>query len=111
MQLDEKIVGDVHIAALIGRFDAYETPVVKQWFAEKFSAETAQLVVNLAEVHFIDSAGLAALVQAMKNAREGKGDLKLCALQQTTRVIFELTRMDKAFSIFESEAEAVAAFS
>ena len=70
-----------------------------------------QIVVNLASAHFVDSTALATLVQGMKHARQKNGDLYLAGLQQPVRIIFELTRLDKAFRIFAEADEAVAAFS
>ena len=69
-----------------------------------------QVVVNLAGVNFIDSTGLATLVQGMKHCRQEKGDLRLCGLQQPVRIIFELTRLDKAFEILTDEESAVNSF-
>jgi anti-sigma B factor antagonist len=66
------------------------------------------VVVNLSGVTFIDSAALSALVSGLKRCRMGKGELYLCCLQQPVRVIFELTRLNRAFTIFEEEAIAVA---
>ena len=47
----------------------------------------------------------------MKRARQRDGDLRLCCLQRPVRMIFELTRLDKAFEIFAGEDEAIQAFS
>jgi anti-sigma B factor antagonist len=103
--------GSVRVLELKGRFDAYEAPPVKEWLNEAAtSANPTQVVVNLAQVDFIDSTGLATLVQGMKHCRQQRGDLHLCALQQPIRIIFELTRLDKAFQIFTEEDEAVKAF-
>ncbi len=66
--------------------------------------------MNLAGVQFVDSTALATLVQGMKRCRQLKGDLRLCGLQQPVRMIFELTRLDKAFEIFSGEDEAIQAF-
>lgn len=100
----------VAILELAGRFDAYEEPQVKQWLAREAASAPAQLIVNLSEVSFVDSTALATLVQGMKHCREQNGDLYLCHLQQPVRIIFELTRLDKAFKIFTDEAAAIAAF-
>ncbi|MEZ4681164.1 MAG: STAS domain-containing protein [Caldilineaceae bacterium] len=59
---------------------------------------------------FMDSSGLAALVQGMKKCRDRGGDLRLCQLQQPVRMILELTRLDKALDIFPSEGDAIASF-
>jgi len=100
----------VAILELTGRFDAYEEPQVKQWLDRVAASESARIIVNLSEVNFIDSTALATLVHSMKYCREQNGDLYLCNLQQPVRIIFELTRLDKAFEIFSDEAAAIAAF-
>lgn len=98
----------VAILALNGRFDAYQTTDVKAWLEQATAAPPARLVVNLAGVDFIDSTALATLVQGMKRARQHEGDLVLCALRQPVRMVFELTRLDKAFAIYPDEPAATA---
>jgi anti-sigma B factor antagonist len=100
----------VKILELAGRFDTYTASPVRQWFEEAVTKETPNIVVNLANVHFVDSTALATLVQGMKRCRQLQGDLRLCNLQQPVRMIFELTRLDKAFEVFTGEEGALAAF-
>ncbi|MBP1464913.1 STAS domain-containing protein [Candidatus Chloroploca sp. M-50] len=107
MALTTRTVGNVTVLELTGRFDAHMAPALLEWYGK---LRTAQVVVNLAGVNFIDSSALAALTGGMKRCRQQKGDLKLCALQQPVQVIFELTRMNRAFEIFPSETEAIASF-
>jgi anti-sigma B factor antagonist len=113
MNIVSRQADGVTIVVLAGRFDAHEVAQVRgalEQAADVPAGTPARVVVNLAEVNFIDSSGLACLVQGMKRCREHKGDLFLCTLQQPVRIIFELTRLDKAFGIYASEQEAVAAF-
>ena len=110
MELKSRSEGQVRILELSGRFDSYTAPQVRQWVEEAADREPAQLVLNLSGVHFVDSTALATLVQGMKRCRQLKGDLRLCCLQQPVRMIFELTRLDKAFEIFASEEAAVQTF-
>lgn len=107
MALVTRTSGRVCILELSGRFDAHMAPAVLESYAK---LPTPFVVVNLAEVNFIDSGALAALAGGMKRCRQRDGDLRLCALQQPVQVIFELTRMHRAFEIFATEAEAVASF-
>lgn len=107
MALTTRTVGNVTVLELIGRFDAHIAPAILEWYGK---LRTSQVVVNLAGVNFIDSSALAALTGGMKRCRQQNGDLKLCALQQPVQVIFELTRMNRAFEIFPTEAEAIASF-
>jgi anti-sigma B factor antagonist len=110
MELISRSDGQVKILELSGRFDSYTAPQVRQWLEEAADKEPAQLVLNLTGIHFVDSTALATLVQGMKRCRTLNGDLRLCCLQQPVRMIFELTRLDKAFEIFASEEAAVQTF-
>lgn len=98
------------VLQLKGRFDAHEVEAVRVWLLEQIVLEKTNIIINLAGVNFIDSTALSTLVRGLKECREKKGDLHLCDLQQPVRVIFELTRLDKAFDIFATEDEAAKGF-
>jgi anti-sigma B factor antagonist len=100
----------VAILRVDGRFDAHEVAEVRNALDKARSQGSSRIVLNLAGVNFIDSSGLACLVQGMKHCRDAGGDLHLCELRQPVRIIFELTRLDRAFQVFGGEAEAVQAF-
>ena len=108
MDITHKVSNSINIIQLGGRFDAHEVAPVVAWLKGHAEAEKVNLVVNLAGVNFIDSTALSTLVQGLKHCREKNGELHLCCMQQPVRVIFELTRLDKAFSIYTSEEEATA---
>lgn len=105
MNITSKQTNDVTILSLSGRFDAYAVPEVRTWIEN--NNESGKLVVDLAEVNFVDSTALATLVQKMKQCRQKKGDLVLVNFQQPVRIIFELTRLDKAFIVHDSVETAV----
>ena len=60
------------------------------------------LVIDLAQVDFMDSYGLIVLVKGLKAARQSSCRLVLCNLQASVRLVFELSQMDLVFEIFES---------
>lgn len=109
------MIGTVSKLKLEGRFDAYQAQGTKKWLkdeVEKMSGQgvKANILVDMSDVSFIDSAGLSALVVGIKKAREHGGTLHLYGLQQAVQIIFELSWLDKAFPIFNSEEEASQAF-
>ncbi len=59
-------------------------------------------VFDFAQVNFMDSYGLIALITALKTARKSGCRLVLCNLQASVRLIFELTQLDSVFEIFET---------
>lgn len=120
MNIKQSFSRDITILEISGRFDAYGAPNVADWLKRATSPPPggmkgekeggARIVVDLTGVNFIDSTGLATLVQGMKHCREQGGDLFLSNLQKPARIIFELTRLDRAFRIFADQDAAVAAF-
>jgi anti-sigma B factor antagonist len=70
----------------------------------------SRLLVDLDDVGYIDSSGIGALIGAMKQARAAGGDVRLCALQDDVRAIFEITRLAQAMSIHPTRQEALASW-
>lgn len=109
MDITTRSVNDMTVFQLSGRFDAHEAPAMTERLKQITAQPPARVIVNLSGVTFIDSTALGTLVQGMKRCRLHQGDLRICNVQQPVRVIFELTRLDRAFAIFELEDQAVAA--
>ena len=110
MKIESYSRNAIDILALRGRFDAHTLDDVHQWLILKTAVDNPQLIINLNGVNFIDSAGLALLVCGLKWCRQREGKLHLCHIQQPVHIIFELTRLDKAFEIFDNEESAVKGF-
>ncbi len=68
------------------------------------------IVLDLSEVVFVDSSCLGTLVALTKKIREKDGDLKMTRLNDDVRSIFQITRLDKIFEIFENNDEAIQSF-
>jgi anti-sigma B factor antagonist len=100
----------IAIAKPIGRFDAYAVEAIRDWLDKAMAASPAQIIVNLNKVNFIDSTAIASLMRGLKYCQQNDGDLYLCSLQQPVQIIAELMRLDTVFSIFDSEAGAIDAF-
>ena len=88
------------------------TSVVVDSFREQFVEwwqslpQLRNVVVDLSEVDFLDSAGLGVLVALLKRVLERGGDMKIAGLQKRVRMVFEITRAFKVFDIFDSAAAA-----
>jgi anti-sigma B factor antagonist len=110
MELLSRSTDSVAILELSGRFDSHIAPAVKAWMDKTIASGKSKVIVNLTEVTFIDSTALSTLVQGMKRCREQQGDVVLCGMQQRVRMIFELTRLDRAFEIVADEEGALHVF-
>jgi anti-sigma B factor antagonist len=109
METQTRVVNTVQVVELQGRLDVHQGRLMDKNLLETPST-VKQRVVNLSKVHFIDSTGLSLLIKEMKRCRAQNGDLVLCELQQSVRIIFELTRLDRMFQIYPTENEAIQAF-
>ncbi len=92
---------------LAGRLDARNAQTVKETLKQLIDGGTTHLVLDLAQVPFIDSAGLAALVSALKLTRRVKGNVLLAGVQPQARTLFSLTMLDQVFTIHPSVEAAV----
>jgi anti-sigma B factor antagonist len=110
MEMKTRVAGDVSVLEIAGRFDTNTVPPVSAWLEQVTSAPKARVLVNLAETTFVDSTALATLVQALKRCQQVQGDLYICSLRRPVYMIFELTRLDKAFNIFVDEEHAIQSF-
>lgn len=94
----------------LGRLDARTAGTFRQRLATLVEEGKSWVVADLSRVDFVDSVGLAALVSGLKMARSSAGDLRLAGLQDPVRVIFEITRLHRAFDIYDTLPEAVHSF-
>lgn len=106
----EEEANDVLIVDVTGDLDARSAGDLKLTLNEKIEGGKVWILVNLSEVPYMDSAGLGVLVSGLKNTNRQSGDLRIYGLQPDVRNIFELTRLNKVFQIFEDEASALESF-
>lgn len=101
----------VAVVTPTGRLDALSAPDLRRRCDTILDTDTERLVIDLRGVDFCDSAGLAALVGAMKRSRADGGDTKLVASGDApVWRILELTRFDRVFDIRTGVDEAVRSF-
>lgn len=110
MDMKTYVTGDIHVLEIAGRFDASTVQPIATWLEQTTSTPGARVLVNLTDTTFVDSTALATLVQALKRCQQMQGDLYLCGMRRPVHMIFELTRLDRAFSIFSDKECALQAF-
>ncbi len=91
-----------------GRLDLQRGRALEKQLVSLVTNPQTLLIVNLEQVEFMNSSGLASLAKALKNARTSGCRLVLCNLQPPVKLIFELTQLDSVFEIFDNCAAAKA---
>jgi anti-sigma B factor antagonist len=97
-----------NVLPLKGEIDLHVSPSVTASLNQMIEKKPQRMVVDLSEVTYIDSAGLAALIEAMQKVEGYGGKLLLAGLQETVRSIFEISRLDQVFQIFPDADAALA---
>lgn len=95
------------ILPLEGEIDLHVSPQIRTSLTNLMAKKPALLVVDLAKVTYIDSSGLAVLIEAMQTVGGYGGKFALCGLQDGVRPIFEIARLDQVFQIFPDSASAL----
>ena len=108
MILTHHNVEGIDIVALAGRLIMADAPEVRRKLLATVEQGNGKLILDLAEVGFMDSSGLSVLVSVFKAARLKQGDVVLLNLTPAVRSLIELTRLQQVFAIFEDETAAVA---
>ena len=103
----EDISGGV-VVRPVGEIDLSCAALLRQHLSQVQGRRPGRLVIDLSAVPYMDSSGVATLVEAMQVARRNNGTLVLAALQDKVRSIFEIARLDMVFKIVDSVEQAVA---
>ncbi|MDZ4874499.1 MAG: hypothetical protein CLLPBCKN_003895 [Chroococcidiopsis cubana SAG 39.79] len=89
------------------RLDENGGSALETQLARLLPQKQALWVIDLAQVDFMDSAGLVSLVSGLKSARQIGCRLVLCNVQASVRLVLELTQLDSVFEIFDSYDEVL----
>ncbi len=106
----EDLAGMRAVVKLEGRLDANSADEAKAALKNAVAAGQTHFVVDMADVNFIDSSGLSALVSGFKAAREQGGSLALASVGPQIQMALELTRLNRVFTVFDDVESALASF-
>ncbi len=110
MQTEIVEKGDVTILrALEKRIDAGISGEFKEQLGELVANGRRRIILDISGVEFLDSSGLGAIISGLKAIGED-GRLVICGATDPVKSMFRLTRMDRIFEMYDSEAESLQAF-
>ena len=111
MQIDTKSEGRATIVSLSGNIDSLGGPEASVFLLRAIENGNIRLVLDLAGVTFVSSAGIQMIVNTIKMARHAGGDVHLAAVPQGVRKVMELGGLLDAVDAFEDTTSAARAFS
>src|SRR6266496_6251207 len=104
----EQVSEDSYVISLAGEVDLYTAPEFKQQLLEVIGQGGKNVIVDFTNTTFIDSTTLGVLVGGVKRLRSNDGQLSLVCSDRNITKIFEITGLDRVFTIYPSREEAVA---
>ena len=104
----EQLGGDAYLISLTGEIDLYTAPEFKQQLLDVIAQGGKEVVVDFSDTTFIDSTTLGVLVGGVKRLRTNDGQLSLVCSDRNITKIFEITGLDRVFTIYPTREEAVA---
>ena len=102
--------GEVLVVAVVGQLIVGNRQEFKQMVLDEVERGAKRILVDFTDTGYVDSSGLGALVSLSKRLRETGGSLRLAALNEDLRTLFELTRLDTLFKLYDTRAEALVDF-
>ncbi len=109
LNLNVEVNGTTTIVIPTGDIDLSCAASLRSRLGEIQAQMPERLVVDLTNVPYMDSSGVATLVEGMQVARRNNSKLVLCNLQERVRSIFEIARLDMVFTIVNDIEEALSA--
>lgn len=109
MNLQEETVNDVVVLAASGRLDSATSPLLGERLAGLAAVPRGRLVLDLAGVSFISSAGLRVILAAAKHASAARSRLLLCSVQPQVREVLDISGFSSLLDIHGERAAALGA--
>ena len=111
MQIDERTVGDVVVLDLKGKVTLGQgDELLKDKVNSLVNQGHRKIVLNLAGVPYVDSAGLGEIVRTYTTVSRQGGSMKLLNLTKRIKDLLSITKLLTVFETFDSESEAVQSF-
>lgn len=108
MQTSLRQSGTTVIVDVVGDIDLQNSPRLRKTLLDAL-AQSPRVVVNLQQVHYIDSSGIASLVEGLKESQNLKNRFVLFGLSKPAREVLRLTRLINVFEVYETEEQALQA--
>jgi anti-sigma B factor antagonist len=110
MQVSIEEKNGISVCYVKGDIDINSSPEIKKNFDPVIRGKKTKVLVSLKDVNYVDSSGLATLVEILKKLKGHGGKMKLSNLSAKVMGLFEITKLNKLFDIAADEADALSSF-
>ena len=108
LKISARQVGDSVILDLTGDITLFNSPEIRKALIDQLREQrVSHLIVNMLDVPYVDSSGVASLVEGLKISRDLKSRFALYGLSKSARTVLELTHLLRIFEVHQTEQEAL----
>ena len=106
MKISIRAVGDAKVVEVEGEVDLSTSPDLRRTLFETLST-VGRLALNLGAIRYIDSSGIATLIEVLNRSQHLKKEFVLFGLSPAVQEVFRLTHVVRIFRVFQTEQEAL----
>jgi anti-sigma B factor antagonist len=111
VKMSSRQVGDVTVVDATGRITLGEgASIFRDMIRDLAAKGNKKILVNLADVSYIDSSGIGEMVSSFTTVTNHGGQLKLLSLTKRVKDLLQITKLYTVFEVFEDESSAVRSF-
>lgn len=107
LEINLKDDDKISTVSIRGEIDFYSSPQVRKEILKLTKQKKATILVDLAEVRYMDSSGVATFIEALQHVNQYNGRIALVGLRDEVKEVFILTRLDKIFEIHKNMESAL----
>lgn len=111
LEISTREIDNGVVVEIKGDVDLYSSPEFRKVIISLAEKKVANILINLANVSYMDSSGVATLVEGLQQVSKYHGKLMLFGLDAAVKEVFELSRLDRVFEIYSDEESATEALS
>jgi anti-sigma B factor antagonist len=109
LQISARRIDKITIFDVVGDIDLANSPEVRKALLKELKeSRVPRVVMNMSKVRYIDSSGVASLVEGLKASRDVGSRFILFGLSPSAREVLQLSRLLKIFEVYDDEAQALA---
>ncbi|MDX2226833.1 MAG: STAS domain-containing protein [Verrucomicrobiae bacterium] len=106
MEISHTQVDHIHVISPSGEFDLASAPKARAVFDTVIGKKVPAVVIDFSGVSYIDSSGLATIIDVFQRTKKYQGRVALCGMSRVVQNVFEIAKLDSVFKIYPDQAAA-----
>ena len=110
MNITEEKIQDIIFCKVEGEININTSPQLRKSFEDLIKSGSKKIIIDFSSVLYIDSSGLATLIELFQRLKKTDGKLRICNMSERVRNVFEVTKLHKLFEIYDNRDLALEGF-